>query len=122
MKIYTLQLAKWRMAKRLKVPLVDTTVKTGRKELAPSWEMVLGIKNKELSTDQYTEQYIKLMKDSQVQHPEFWLSLLEQETLCLACYCTAGFFCHRYLLADLLRTFAESHNVPCEIVGELKES
>lgn len=117
--IYTIQIAKWRLAKSKGIRLTDTTVKSGLGFLAPSWEMVLGHKNDGMSCEQYTKLYDECIARSQANHPDLWDDLLKQETLCLACYCRAGFFCHRLLLAKHLQAYAARHSVPCTLAGEL---
>jgi uncharacterized protein YeaO (DUF488 family) len=119
--IYTIQIAKWRLAKSKGIRVTDTTVKSGLKFLAPSWEMVLAHKNGDVSCEEYTKLYDECIARSQIKYPELWEDLLKQETLCLACYCRAGFFCHRLLLAKHLQAYAAKHEVPCVLAGELVE-
>jgi uncharacterized protein YeaO (DUF488 family) len=117
--IYTIQIAKWRLAKAKQIRITDTTVTSGLGFLAPSWEMVLGHKNGGMSCEQYTKLYDECIQRSQTHHPEQWGDLLKPETLCLACYCRAGFFCHRLLLAKHLQAYAEKQGVFCTLAGEL---
>jgi uncharacterized protein YeaO (DUF488 family) len=119
MKIYTIQLAQWRLAKKLGIRLLDTTVKSGCFEVAPSWDMVSGSKNGTLSPEAYTTLYDRVIERSQVKYPEFWAALLDHSEIALACYCRPGVFCHRHLLAKHLRKYAESNGVSCEPAGEL---
>lgn len=119
MKIYTIQMAQWRLAKKLGIRLLDTTVKTGCSEVAPSWDMVAGIKDATMDIETYTTRYHAVIDRSQILYPTFWQDLLTNESIALACYCSKGVFCHRHLLAKRLVSFAESHGVSCESVGEL---
>lgn len=119
MKIYTIQLAQWRLAKKRGIRLLDTTVKSGCSEVAPSWDMVMGSKNGTFSPEDYTARYAEVITTSQTLYPDFWKDLLTNESIALACYCRAGVFCHRHLLVKHLIRFAESHGVSCESVGEL---
>lgn len=121
LKIYTIQLSKWRLATAKGIKITDTTVKSGHHQLAPSWDMVNGIKNGFISEMEYKRRYKEVIERSQKNYPDFWRLLIENEIICLACYCRAGYFCHRHLLADDLMTYARSQNVDCEIMGELLE-
>lgn len=119
MKIYTIQLAKWRKAKTLGIPHLDTTSKSGVEELAPGWAIVFPYKNNEIDDKEYERLYnIRLDMLSQ-RHQEYWESLIKQETVCLACYCRAGFFCHRHLLAKYIKRYAEQRGVECTIENEI---
>jgi len=110
MKISTAQLGKHQC--------IDTTVKSGTsrfgKLLAPTWELVGGVKNFEcngsdsrwtkhtaLSHDQYTEGYIKLLTTRFNSDPTPFLVLAETDKLTVGCYCRPGDFCHRLLVTDV---------------------
>lgn len=122
MEIYTIQLAKHRLARKLGIKITDSTVKSGDKRLAPTWEMVMGHKNGMITNDEYEERYRKLMRESQLKHPEFWDSLLEQKVLCIACFCSAYTFCHRHILASLLIEYGLSKSITVTIKGEIVHS
>jgi uncharacterized protein YeaO (DUF488 family) len=64
--------------------------------------MVWGHKNKTLSEEDYTRQYIQMMKRSYREHKDEWQELLNRDRVVLCCYCKANDFCHRYILADIL--------------------
>lgn len=81
---------------------LDITVKTGSLIFQPTWEMVLGFKNGSWTEDQYTRQYLALMRKKWRTYREVWNLLLRQERIVLCCYCKPGAFCHRLLLADML--------------------
>lgn len=81
---------------------LDVTVKSGNDSFAPTWDMVMSHKRGELSDDGYTDQYYRRMRQSYIDNREDWQALLEQEKVILACYCRAGCFCHRHLLAKML--------------------
>lgn len=82
---------------------LDITVKTGLQMFAPTWEMVWGVKKEEsYSHEKYTKEYYKKMRKSYKEHREYWNWLLNQDKVVLVCFCKAGDFCHRLLLADIL--------------------
>ena len=101
---------------------LDTTVKSGEKRLAPTWQMVLRHKEGGLDDETYTQMYRLRMRDSLKTFPEFWRSLLplqgEAKLLGLACYCRAGHFCHRHLLQRILTRYALSNGISVEHLGE----
>lgn len=101
--IYTYQLAHWRRLQDRGIRLVDTTVKTGHVQLSPTWDMVLGYKNKTLSEEAYTSRYKELLEYWWFQEPEFFEDLLKESTLAFGCYCPAGKFCHRLLLVEFFK-------------------
>jgi uncharacterized protein YeaO (DUF488 family) len=96
MKLYTSQY-KYNGDNRL-----DITVKTGWNVLAPTWDMVIKYKNREISQEEYTKQYYDKMRISYVNRRDDWNWLLRQEEVVLVCFCKAGDFCHRLLLTDIL--------------------
>lgn len=96
MKIYTSQY-NYKGKNRL-----DITVKTGPNWLAPTWDMVMGYKSGEITQDKYTELYYNKMRLSYTHLREYWNWLLKRNEIVLVCFCKAGDFCHRILLADIL--------------------
>lgn len=124
MKIYTVQMAKWRKLKELGIELIDTTVKSGLPEFAPSWEMVIRVKaaaeeNKELEEKIYTGNYNRLMRLSFSKNPQAWFDLLGKEKIAIACYCKAGAFCHRHLLIKYLLAVARANGIEATYEGEI---
>lgn len=115
MELHTCQIAKYRKAPNF----LDTTIKSGTKLFAPTWDMVQRHKAGTLSDDGYTELYYGLMRTSYTQNKEVWLNYLRQPTLTLGCYCPNGNFCHRYLLVDILSKVAKAHNIPFTYMGAI---
>lgn len=116
MEIYTYQIGKWRKVKAMEgVKAIDTTVRTGFKQLAPTWSMVLDYKRGELSEQKYTQMYHKLLECSRELHPEFWKALYRLEKIALGCYCAPDAFCHRILLKDQLLKHTDA-----KYLGEIK--
>ena len=107
MKIYTYQLAKWRSIKRKRVPMLDTTIKSGEELLAPTWGMVIGHKKGVLSDEQYEELYFELLAERYVAFPDFFEWLVSRDVIALGCYCPAGKFCHRLLIVKFLKEITE---------------
>ena len=84
---------------------LDITVKGNDpigKAFAPSWDMVTRYKNGKITEKQYIEEYkIRMIKSCANNH-EAWDWLLSQDEVTLVCFCKAGAFCHRKLLAKML--------------------
>ena len=122
--VWTIQMAQWRKAKEMGIELIDTTVKSGNSVFAPTWEMVMDIKNatpegREEAERLYTRRYHLAMQNCWKQHASQWLSLLSKERVAIACYCKAGVFCHRHLLVGYLQKVAEQKGIPFIYKGEL---
>ncbi|MBN22764.1 MAG: hypothetical protein CL678_15875 [Bdellovibrionaceae bacterium] len=121
MQLYTVQLGQWRLVPP-DVELVDTTVKSGAKFLAPTWDMVMGVKDGSLTEEQYTVQYYAMMRESYRRNKEQFLALLGKPAVALGCYCKPGDFCHRLLLIDILKRIAIVNDIHFEYVEEIKSA
>lgn len=55
-----------------------------------------------MTEEKYTKEYYKLMRKSYKENRNKWDKLLNQNEVVLVCFCKAGDFCHRYLLAEIL--------------------
>lgn len=86
---------------------LDVTAKSAPswlKTLAPPWSLVMQSKNKEISHDEYEEQY-KLMLDRIDEDDPVWGYLEgrgQNGLITFLCYCADRKFCHAYLLIDWL--------------------
>lgn len=120
MRIHTIQIAKWRLAKARGIAFVDTTVKTGTSVFAPSWQIVRDIKGGAITAEEYTAQYKRMMAKSYHEHRDEWLQAMRDDAIvAYACFCPAGVFCHRLLLARFFERLCEIHEIPFENLGEL---
>lgn len=103
---------------------VDTTVKSASTDegraLAPTWDMVMGYKEGRLTDAQYTDQYLKLLRERYAKDPAPFLSLLQRERTVLLCYCADGEFCHRHIAQGVLLKIARSHGVVAFNGGEVR--
>jgi len=68
------------------------------KVFAPSWDIIMGLKNSSITQDEYTEAYQKQMISSYTHNTEVWKSVAERESVTFICFCKPGDFCHRVLL------------------------
>lgn len=69
------------------------------KQLAPTWEMVMG----ELSPEEYTERYIALLEERNFDPKKFLEAFDEDQDYFLLCYEPPTQFCHRRVLAEYIR-------------------
>jgi uncharacterized protein YeaO (DUF488 family) len=81
---------------------LNVSIKSGNKIFAPSWEIVMSYKNGKITEEQYTLAYHNMMEISYKRNRTDWEDLLSKEEVVLCCYCSAGTFCHRLLLAKIL--------------------
>lgn len=119
MKVFTIQIARWRWARGHGATFVDTTVKSGEAAFAPTWEIVLGLKWQGMSPEVYTEKYHAILDESLVKYPEKWDELLAIDVVALGCYCRNGFFCHRHLLKERVKELCRQRNIPFVDGGEI---
>ncbi|QAX96145.1 hypothetical protein [Vibrio phage vB_VmeM-Yong XC32] len=122
MQLYTCQVTKPELPREIGVPFIDTSIKSGWSQLAPSWEMVMGHKNNDpyWTDERYAAVFNEMMRKSYELDPDFWEDLLTSETLCLGCWCKAGKFCHRLLLVDIIEAMCKERGIDFEYCGELK--
>lgn len=119
--LMTIQVGRWRLARDRKVEFVDTTVKSGIKIFAPTWDMVLGHKNGTVSDEEYTREYRRMMIESWKAHRPEWEAFLRRDGVqAIACYCKPGLFCHRLLLKDIFEELCKKLQIPFEFYGELE--
>ena len=71
--------------------------------LAPTWPMVKGFKDHQINEAEYTDQYRKLLV-RRWPAVKRWLDSLDSKDVYLCCWERTG-FCHRYLVAKLIRKF-----------------
>lgn len=116
--LYTVQLARSKKMDE-SIHLLDTTAKSGVKEFAPLFSNVMRYKEGTMSMEQYTDAYLRKMRDSKQQNPQVWKELLKHQKVAIACYCKPGQFCHRHLFARLMRDYLMASGHEVEMMGEL---
>lgn len=120
--IWTLQISRSKKTDRNEIHLLDTTAKSGIREFAPAWNDVMRYKDGYLSKEQYTDIYLRKMRDSQTSFPSMWKRLLEHKKVAVMCYCTPGKFCHRHLFVPLMAKYLEERGHTVQLMGELNGS
>ena len=72
--------------------------------LCPTWEMVKDYKARRISETEYTDQYRELVIERWSAIKQWMDSLDPRDEMYLCCWERTG-FCHRYLVAKLIRKF-----------------
>jgi len=121
-RIYTVQIAQWRLCKSLGIEMLDTTAKSGIAAFAPDMSKVWDYKNGKMSEEEYTRLYLAKMAESQELNPGRWEELKGYDTVALACYCRAGQFCHRHLLIMVVKKYLEAHGIEVTLCGEITKA
>jgi uncharacterized protein YeaO (DUF488 family) len=117
--IYTIQMGQWRLARQQGIRLIDTTIKSGVRAFAPTWEMVQSYKAGELSEEDYTHLYRERINQLYRADPDVWKQYFDNnEYIALACYCRAGEFCHRHLLSQAVYNWKTQRDLLCVSAGE----
>lgn len=124
MRLFTAQMARYRLAEQRNIPHIDTTVKSGDKVFAPSWDIVMRHKGGTLDDAGYSDVYKEMMRNSYRNNTARWTEVEQMEEVCMMCYCPACtqekyVFCHRYLLVTMFKFLCDKHGTPFEYVGEL---
>ncbi|ANZ50322.1 hypothetical protein PHOBOS_132 [Erwinia phage vB_EamM_Phobos] len=124
MKVFTVSLSHHKAATGKGIPLLDITVKSGLKELAPDWDFLMEYKKSkmdEAAQAEYTRKYFAKLNRIWKANPDLFLNLFRDYVeVAFACYCGPNAcFCHRFLLVDALEKMAKKLNLPFERGGEL---
>ncbi len=82
---------------------------TGDETFAPSWKIVRDHQQGKITDDQYIEVYYKMMLDSQIKYADRWKWLLDQNYIVLKCFCKKNKFCHRIVLALILKSLGAKY-------------
>lgn len=114
-KFYTVQLSKAKKMKDFNGKLYNITAKNGMIEFAPTWNMILKIKDKSITELEYGQLYTDLMRKSYQQNNQVWQELINSDIFAISCFCNETDFCHRFLLAEILEKCG------CQYLGEWRE-
>jgi hypothetical protein len=117
--IYTVQMSSWRLAKERDIAFIDSTAKSGLAAFAPHFSDVMLYKAGQLSEQEYTEIYDRKMDESLIRTPKYWEWLKVKPKIAFACYCRAGVFCHRHLLAKRAENYLTKEGYEVVLMGEI---
>ncbi|QVW55075.1 hypothetical protein pEaSNUABM29_00031 [Erwinia phage pEa_SNUABM_29] len=121
-RLWTLQLAKWRVAEKRSLPKLDITVKSGLKYLAPDWDFLMDYKKSDKGPEAeaaYTVRYMQKLNRLFDEDTDKLIEILRNEEVVLMCYCPEGKFCHRHLLVKYLIEIGEWFGYEVIYMGEL---
>jgi hypothetical protein len=123
MELYTIQMARYRLAEAAGIFVADTTVKSGERfwYFQPTKQIVYDHKYQGLTDAEYTEVYRLMMTRSFRDNHDYWVEFLKRDKVALACYCATGKFCHRHLLANYLEKAAVFLGLPLRQCGEITQ-
>jgi len=86
--------------------VIDITVKNNKNHvLAPTWDIVLGLKNGRIGWNEYKRRYINLLYDRLEKRYDEFLNILkiaEKKDIVLVCFCADERYCHRILAKEFL--------------------
>ena len=89
--------------------VLDVTVKNAKGQnrvFAPTWDMVMASKKELITWEEYTEQYLSLMRERYQHNQQRFFEVCGAGEIVLLCFCRNSVMgekhCHRYLLADVL--------------------
>ena len=116
--LLTARISDYRHYQNTNYRFIDTTLLSGDLLLAPPPDLLWPYKRGEYNEDQYTSIYKKVIWARYKSNERYFHDLLQEEYLCLACYCQHGRFCHRHLLVDALTYFGTLHDIHVEYLGE----
>lgn len=122
MEAWTIQMAKWRLLKDTDIEFIDTTVKSGNRVFAPSWEIVSDYKSGKITEQEYSVVYRDMVRQSYRQNQSEWLNLILKPKVAIACYCQAGCFCHRHILIEALTIICKNNGIPFSYKGEITDA
>jgi hypothetical protein len=124
--LYTTQLSR---IKTLPTPtmIIDITVQSSKPPwniFAPTWEMVKDFKGGRISENQYTEQYMNLMRTRYKDNKEVFQQVIQiamTGDVALACYCPPEAFCHRHLLKNIFMSIEPRLQYQREVIPPQSE-
>jgi uncharacterized protein YeaO (DUF488 family) len=104
--LYTVQLSQVKTLPPQTI-VIDITVQSSRPPwniFAPTWELVKDYKGGKISENQYTEEYMELMRSRYKNNKDIFQQVIQLamvKNIALACYCPPESFCHRHLLKNI---------------------
>ena len=74
-------------------------------DVAPTWDLILNVRNCKITHEQYTKGYLALLKQRNL-NPQQIANMFEQGTIFL-CYEAPDDFCHRHIFAEWMEQNAD---------------
>lgn len=119
LEIFTGRISDWRHWQNTDVLFLDITLMSGDLTFAPTGATLWPYKRGEIDEDAYTESYYRTLQERIRNDYRPWRWLLQQESVCLSCYCQHGKFCHRHLLKRPLKYLCSQEGIEFRDMGEI---
>ncbi|QXO09578.1 hypothetical protein pEaSNUABM11_00154 [Erwinia phage pEa_SNUABM_11] len=122
LRVYTIQMGKWRKAVDMGIPLLNITIKSGEAIFAPDWDFLMTYKDSAKGPEDeaaYTQAYAAKINRKLKEFPNKFSDIFNNSEIALACYCAEGKFCHRHLFVKVLKQLGTQLNIHVEYVGEI---
>lgn len=118
-------MAKWRKAKAMGVPLLDTTAKGGVCKFSPDWDFLRVYQASNKTVDDkavYCVKYYEKLNMVYRTEPDAFLDICKMESVAIACYCQQddSVFCHLEVLVGCFEKLCEKHGISYEYMGFIK--
>ncbi len=93
-----------RISEKVEGIRLDITIKNSPKHvLAPTWDLVMGLKNSKITWEQYESGYLKLLNERLKTRRAEFVSIIEMsrdKDVYLICFCPDERICHRRLAKE----------------------
>lgn len=119
MQLFTIQLAKWRLLEHTDVELINVTLATGERWMAPSPYLLASYKGKRCTQAEYQAEFLRLCRERWHADRKPWLRVARKHRVAFACYCPKDCFCHRLELIPVYEGICHKHDIPFEYCGEV---
>lgn len=116
MRLYTIALYNRKFLSDENV-LLDVTVKSGVKQLAPNLSDLYAYKNGNLTDVEYKRIFLNNLTQKHTR--PFITSIITRGTIAFGCYCAPGAFCHRCLLVPVFKKYCGIMGIPFSYEGEI---
>lgn len=71
--------------------------------LIPNWELVKAYRDRQISKEEYTTAYMRGLQDRWIEVQDWLATLSDNQDITLLCHEPEGEFCHRHLVAELVK-------------------
>jgi len=123
LKVYTVQMAKWRSVQKMGIQFLDITIKSGEAIFAPDWDFLMVYKNSAKGPEdeaEYMRHYAAKINRKLREFPDKFLDIFHLGEVAFACYCPADCFCHRHPFKRAIINLGKQINVEVIDMGEIK--
>ena len=119
LRVWTIQLAKWRLLNGTDIELVNITLASGWAVFAPTPELLGNYKRGRVNDEGYRLEFRRLCWVRMHHNSTAWDDLVAMDKIALACYCPADTFCHRLEILAPLEYYCKNKGIEFEYCGEI---